>query len=284
MYRRHFLTAALILARSLARSAAEAAPQLTISWERNYLTIRGDFPGSEISIHYLEAYCRAGSVDREWGQTVIKHTTQLVRNSADGRVIQLHDELADGVVVDHTIAAGVDDIDFQLVARNSTARASEAHWAQPCLRVDRFTGMPTTDARALQPQYIKQCFLFIDRHLTRLPTTPWADKARYTPGQVYVPMHVDRNDVNPRPLSALVPSAGLCGCFSANEKSILAVAWEPYQEIFQGVITCLHNDFRIGGLAPGEVKRIRGKLYILPNDVPMLVERFERDFPEQQSH
>ena len=144
--------------------------------------------------------------------------------------------------------------------------------------------MPTTDARALQPQYIKQCFLFIDGQLTRLPTKPWADKARYTPGQVYVPKHVDRNDVNPRPLSALVPSSGLCGCFSANEKSILAVAWEPYQEIFQGVITCLHNDFRIGGLAPGEVKRIRGKLYILPNDVPMLVERFERDFPGQKSH
>jgi len=284
MYRRHFLTAAMILARSLARSAAEAAPQLTISWEENFLTIRGDFPGREISIHYLEAYCRPGSVDREWGHTVIKHTTQLVRNSKDGRVIQLHDELADGVVVDHTITAGVDDIDFQLVARNATARASEAYWAQPCLRVDRFTGMPTTDARARQPQYIRQCFLFIDGQLTRLPTKPWADNARYIPGQVYVPKHVDRTDVNPRPLSALVPSSGLCGCFAANEKSILAVAWEPYQEIFQGVITCLHNDFRIGGLAPGEVKRIRGKLYILPNDVPMLVERFERDFPEQRSY
>jgi hypothetical protein len=138
-------------------------------------------------------------------------------NSEDGRVIKLQDELADGVVVDHTITAGVDEIDFQLVARNPTARASEAHWAQPCLRVDRFTGMPRGDARALQPQYIKQCFLFIDGQLTRLPTRPWADKARYTPGQVYVPKHVDRNDVNPRPLSALVPSSGLCGCFSADE-------------------------------------------------------------------
>ena len=152
----------------------------------------------------------------------------------DRRVIKLQDELADGVVVDHTITAGVDDIDFQLVARNPTARASEAQWAQPCLRVDRFTGMPTTDARALQPQYIKQCFLFIDGQLTRLPTRPWADTARYTPGQVYVPKHVDRNNANPRPVSALVPSSGLCGCFSADEKSILAVAWEPYQEIPRG--------------------------------------------------
>ena len=39
MYRRHFLTAGMILARSLARPAAEAAPQLTISWEKNCITI-----------------------------------------------------------------------------------------------------------------------------------------------------------------------------------------------------------------------------------------------------
>jgi hypothetical protein len=65
MYRRHFLTAAMILVRAMTRPAAEAARQLTISWEKNYLTIRGDFPGNEISILYLEAYCRPGSVDRE---------------------------------------------------------------------------------------------------------------------------------------------------------------------------------------------------------------------------
>jgi hypothetical protein len=56
MDRRHFLTAAMILARSMVRPAAEAAPRLTISWEKNYLTIRGDFPGNEISILYLEAW------------------------------------------------------------------------------------------------------------------------------------------------------------------------------------------------------------------------------------
>ena len=61
----------------------------------------------------------------------------------------------------------------------------------------------------------------------------------------------------------------------------MAVAWEPYQEIFQGVIACIHNDFRLGGLAPGETKKIRGKLYIVPADVQQLVARFERDFPEQ---
>lgn len=34
-------------------------------------------------------------------------------------------------------------------------------------------------------------------------------------------------------------------------------------------------------LAPGETKRIRGKVYVVPADVAALVARFERDFPEQ---
>lgn len=261
--------------------SAEDAGTLKLAWDKNYLTIRGEFPGEEIKIMYLEAYCRPGSTDREWGQTVIKHEAKLVSISDGGKIIRLRDKLADGVVVEHTITAGNDEVDFQVVAHNPTDKESEAHWAQPCLRVDKFTGAGSNDARELVPAYARKCFLFIDGKLTRLPTEPWADKARYTPGQVYCPKEVNRNDVNPRPLSTLVPSSGLCGCFSADEKQILAVAWEPYQEIFQGVIACMHNDFRIGGLKPGEAKTIRGKLYIVPADVEQLVARFERDFPEQ---
>jgi hypothetical protein len=260
--------------------AADPAP-LAIAWDKNYLTIRGEFPGKEIRIHYLEAYCRAGSTDRDWRDTVIGHTAEKLSQSEDGRVIKLRDLLADGVVVEHVIAAGKDEVDFRLTAHNSTDKASEAHWAQPCIRVEKFTGTTNVDARELVPQYARKCFLFLNGKLQRLPTMPWADQARYVPGQVYAPKHVDRNDVNPRPLSSLVPSNGLCGCFSADEKQIMAVAWEPYQEIFQGVIACMHNDFRIGGLAAGETKKIRGKLYIVPADVPALVARFEKDFPEQ---
>jgi hypothetical protein len=265
-----------------ARTGAAANPdRLSLSWDKNFLTIRGDFPGGEIQIMYLEAYCRPGSTDRDWGQTVIKHEAKLVSISDGGRMIRLRDKLADGVVVEHTITAGTDEVDFDVVARNPTDKPSEAHWAQPCLRVDKFTGAGHADARELVPAYARKCFLFIDGKLTRLPTEPWADQARYTPGQVYCPAHVDRNDVNPRPLSKFVPSCGLCGCLSADEEQILAIAWEPYQEIFQGVIACLHSDFRIGGLAAGETKTIRGKLYIVPADVEKLVERFRRDFPEQ---
>jgi hypothetical protein len=256
-------------------SAAEPA-HLAMSWDKNYLTIRGaEVPGGEVRIHYLEAYCRAGSTDADWRMhTVIGHHAELVATPTD-REIQLVDRLADGVVVRHRITATRDEVDFRLVAHNPTEKPSAAHWAQPCIRLDKFTGLG-------KETYIPQCFIFLDGQLTRLPTQPWATEARYVPGQVYCPRHVDRNDVNPRPLSSLVPSNGLCGAFSGDNRWILATAWEPYQELFQGVATCMHSDFRIGGLQPGETKHIRGKIYIVPADVPALIRRYERDFPEHK--
>jgi hypothetical protein len=125
--------------------------------------------------------------------------------------------------------------------------------------------------------------VFLDGKLARMPTRDWATKARYTPGQVWAPKHVDRDDVNPRPLSKNVPSNGLIGCYSSDEKWLFATAFEPYQELFQGVITCLHSDFRLGGLKPGETKKVRGKIYVVPADVDQLLIRYRRDFPEHKS-
>lgn len=258
---------------------ADAPPRLTIAWKDRFLTVGGPhLKNREIIIHYLEAYCRPGSTDRDWSQTVIRHQAELLEHDPAKGIIRLRDTLEDGVVVTHTITAGRDEVDFQVVARNPTAKTSQAHWAQPCVRIDRFTGANPQQARELQPPYIRKCFLFLDGKLTRLPTSPWATKARYTPGQVYCPLGVNRDDVNPRPLSELVPSHGLCGCFSEDERHILALAWEPYQEIFQGVITCMHADFRLGGLDPNETKKVRGKLYIVPADVRALEARYQRDF------
>jgi hypothetical protein len=48
------------------------------------------------------------------------------------------------------------------------------------------------------------------------------------------------------------------------------------------VIRCLHGDFRIGGLQPGETKDVRGKIYIVPNDMARLLARYTRDFPEHE--
>ena len=131
--------------------------------------------------------------------------------------------------------------------------------------------------------YLPKCFIFLNGKLQRMPTPRWATQARYTPGQVWCPVHVPRTDVNPRPLNPLVPSDGLIGCFSGDEKLIFATAWEPYQELFQGVARCLHADFRLGGLQPGETKQIRGKIYIVPADVEALVKRYRVDFPEHHT-
>lgn len=100
-----------------------------------------------------------------------------------------------------------------------------------------------------------------------------------TPGRY--PDRTRRNpfapDVNPHPLGTLVPSHGLLGCFSGDETWIQATAWEPYQELFQSIARCLHSDFRIGGLAPGETKRIRGRMPIVHTDAGALLQRYGRD-------
>ncbi len=253
------------------------AARLSLDWEREMLTIRGEgLPGGELSVWYLEAFCRAGSTDREWSDTVIPHTTELVERGEDGSRLVVRSTLADGVIVESVIEAGVDEVRFDVTARNPTERASEAHWAQPCVRVDRFVGM---EAKHGSEEYLPKCFVFVDGKATFLPTRPWATEARYEPGQVWCPRDVPRSDVNPRPLSAIVPSNGLIGCVSADGSKLLAMAWEPYQELFQGVIVCLHSDFRIGGLAAGESKRMRGRIYVMAKDFEALERRYRRDFP-----
>jgi hypothetical protein len=91
---------------------------------------------------------------------------------------------------------------------------------------------------------------------------------------------VPATDVNPRPVNQLIPDNGLIGCFNEKETLVFATAWEPYQKLFQGVARCLHSDFRLGGLNPGETRRIRGKIYIVPNDIEALLRRYKKDFPE----
>lgn len=274
------LTLAIAVACLGTRPAPPRSPTLTLSYESDWLVVHGpQFPGGEIRIHYLEAYCRAGSTDADWVEhTVIQHSTEFISLSDDRKTLRLRDTIADGVTVEHMITAKDDEVDFALVAHNPGSARSEAHWAQPCVRLAPFTGFDPNGPDI--EDYISKCFVFLDGELCRMPTRDWASSARYTPGQVWCPADVPRADVNPRPLSPLVPSNGLIGAFSGDEKMIFATAWEPYQELFQGVARCLHSDFRLGGLEAGETKKIRGKIYIVPADVPTLLTRYGKDFPE----
>src|SRR5262249_9175138 len=123
------------------QARTQNAEKLTLSWAADYLTIRGDgLPKEGVRVHYLEAYCRPGSTDRDWGETVIKHKTKLISADNDGHFIKLRCTLQDGVIVTHEITAGEDEVRFELVATNPTDSASQAHWAQPCIRVGNFTG------------------------------------------------------------------------------------------------------------------------------------------------
>jgi hypothetical protein len=255
---------------------------LTLARDKNWLIILGPhLPKGEIRINYLEAYCRANSTSADWHDTTIGHTTELVSLSDDRKTMKLRCVVKDGVIVEHTITAGTDEVAFALTAHNPTTTASGAHWAQPCIRLGDFTGYD--DKGKDIDDYLPKCFLFLDGKLTRMSDIkPWVKEARYIPGQVWCPKGVPRTDVNPRPLSPLVPGNGLIGCFSGDEKLLFAVAFEPYQELFQGVARCLHSDFRIGGLKPGETKQIKGRIYILPNDAPALLKRYAEDFPGQQ--
>lgn len=274
--RRLVCAIALIVASLLVTLIAGAAEPLTLTRDGHWLVIQT--PAGGIRVNYLEAYCRAGSTDADWlKHTVIPHKSETL--SAERDAVRVRDVLADGVVVEHEITAHRDTVDFQLVAKNPTDKRSEAHWAQPCVRLSAFTGFSEKTAGDAT-DYLPKCFIFVGGKMTRMPFEPWATKARYIPGQVWCPQHVPRSDVNPRPLSSVVPSNGLIGCFSADERLIFATAWEPYQELFQGVARCLHSDFRIGGLAPGETKKIRGKIYVVPNDAAALLARYRRDFPE----
>jgi hypothetical protein len=255
-----------------------AAP-LKLSWADNILIIHDPrIPGGQLKVWYLEDYCRPGAHEADWHDTTIGHTTTLTKASADGRHLHLRCELRDGVIVEHVITAGEDAVDFRLTVYNPTQESSQAHWAQPCIRVGDFTGTgpKTTEDKYA---YIRKSFVFLDGQITRLPCADWATEAKYTPGQVWAGPGVPDADVNPRPLNPKRPSNGLIGCFSADDSMIMATAWEPWHELFQGVIRCLHSDFRIGGLAAGERKQIHGKIYLLPADVPALLARYARDFP-----
>jgi hypothetical protein len=246
-----------------------------LAWEKNWLTLSAPgLPGGTVRIHYLEAYLRSGSTNRDWLKSTIPHRTTVV--SATHKRIELLCRVEPAVEVTHVIEAGADEVTFRLTAVNRGAEFADVQWAQPCIRVDRFTGMKQED-------YFQRCFVWTENGPTLLHRTKRTDKARYVPGQVYVPKDVPLADVNPRPISPERPVNNLIGCYSADGKTVLATAFDHTQELFQGVGVCIHADFRLGGLKPGETKKLLGKIYWTAADLDKLKARYEKDFPSAAS-
>jgi hypothetical protein len=81
--------------------------------------------------------------------------------------------VSDGVIVDHVITAREDEVDFRVTARNPTEKPSQAHWAQPCVRLGGFTGFGEARVRNAE-DYLPKCFIFLKGELTRMPTPNWA--------------------------------------------------------------------------------------------------------------
>lgn len=254
------------------KETAKIKDSLRIQWRSNILTISGkNLPGENLDILYLEAFCKTGSTNREWDSTTIPHKTELVSADENGKHIILKTIVQPDIEVIHDIKAENDNVDFNLVLTNKGTNAEDIDWFQPCIRVDPFTNRAQDD-------YISRCFIFTKKGLTTLDKVNRTHNGYYKGGQTYVPAGINLNDVNPRPISNDQPVNGLIGCFSNDNKYLMATAWSNYQELFQGIFVCIHSDPRIGGLKPGEVKRLHGKMYFLRNNPNELLMRYKKDF------
>ena len=216
--------------------------RLRIQWKNNILTISGkNLPGEKMSILYLEAFCKTNSTNRVWDETTIPHKTQLLSAETNDKRIELRTIVQPDIEVLHDIRAGKDEVEFSLTLHNKGDKDADVDWFQPCIRVDRFTNRNQDD-------YISRCFIFSDAGLTTLDKTRRTEEGLYRGGQTYIPPGINLADVNPRPISPDQPANGLIGCFSDDNKYIMATAWDRYQELFQGVFVCIHSDPRVGGL------------------------------------
>src|SRR5690606_16217213 len=139
----------------------------------NMLTISGpNVPGGKIDTWYLEAFCRKGSTNRKWEDTVIPHTTRLVSANADKSHIQLESAIDGGVTVTHDIQARGDCVEFDLVITSTSDAPADIEWAQPCMRVNGFTGRGKED-------YISSCFIITEDGPVMLDNTRRTEVAIY---------------------------------------------------------------------------------------------------------
>src|SRR5436853_4116171 len=117
----------------------------TLSWTNNLLTISApDLPGGKLDVWYLEAFCRTGSTDREWGKTVLPHKTQLL--TAQPRHLSFRTMVETNVEVLHEVTTQKDEVELRFELHNRGNVPVDVEWFQPaCIRVADFTGLDQTN-------------------------------------------------------------------------------------------------------------------------------------------
>ena len=254
------------------------SPATRLSWTNNLLIVRDTrLPGGSLEVFYLEAFCLPGGHQRNWGQTRIPHQTTLLNATPDGSELRFRSTLGPDTEVLHEVRTGrhgtLVEMDFLITHRGT--QPWPIQWFQPaCIRVDRFTG-------ASQSNYTARSFVFTRSGRTPLDALRRTTNALYPGGQVFLPDWIEERDANPRPVALDRITNGIIGAVSADGSSLLAIASDRTFELFEGVYVCLHSDPWIGGLQPGESRRIRQKIYLLPNDTQQLLRRYTEDFPDQ---
>lgn len=261
--------------------AGAEAPLPRLAWTNNLLVIRDPrLPGGTLDVFYLEAFCLPGGHERNWGQTRIPHRTALLGSTASGDELRFRSMVGPDTEVLHEVRAGVDDtlveMDFRITHRGTNAWPVQ--WFQPaCVRVDRFTG-------SVQSNYTARSFVFTQAGRSPLDRLRRTTDALYLGGQVYLPEWVQEQDANPRPVCLDRVTNGVIGAVSADGRWLLAIASDRTFELFEGVYVCLHSDPWIGGLQPGETRRIRQRIYLLPDDTGRLLRRYREDFPARDGN
>jgi len=273
------LTAVVLLLWGLTGAiAGEPAPSMRLSWTNNLLTVHdARLPGGRLEVWYLEAFLKPGAHDRDWNETRLSHRTELLHATPDGQELRFRTRVDPSVLVLHEVRVEPDGLDLRFLLSNEGTNAVPVQWFQPaCIRVAEFTGCG-------QSNYTRKSFVFTTKGRRTLDRIRRTETARYPGGQVYLPPWTAEADANPRPISPERLASGLIGCVSRDGKWILATASDQTHELFEGVYVCLHSDPLIGGLNPGESKRLRQRLYLVPNNPDELVRRYRRDFPPRSS-
>ncbi|MFM8359286.1 MAG: hypothetical protein ACKOET_12125, partial [Verrucomicrobiota bacterium] len=104
------LVLALAVAAGPAWGVGAASPgRFSLAWTNNLLTLRHpDLPGGPLEAWYLEAFCRAGGHQRNWGETRVPHRTRLLSAAPDGRELRFLTTVDPAVEVRHEVRAGRD--------------------------------------------------------------------------------------------------------------------------------------------------------------------------------